>query len=89
MLERIQALAGFDGLIDPASVQVFDAPVVTDPVSDQPRRGELREVILPPPLRKEIADFINAKLGGASKAEERIAAAREDKRIEREKKKDD
>ncbi len=84
MLERIQALAGLDGLITAASVQVFDAPVVTDPVTDELRRGDLREVHLPADVRTRIADFINAELGGAAKAAERIAASRELKRIERE-----
>lgn len=84
MLERIQALAGLDGQITAASVQVFDAPVVTDPVTDEPRRGDLREVLLPLDVRQRIADAVNAELGGAAKAAERITAAREAKRIERE-----
>lgn len=84
MLERIQALAGHDGLITAASVQVYDAPVVIDPVTDLPRRGDLREVRLPLDVRQRIADAINAELGGAAKAQERLAAAREAKRIERE-----
>lgn len=88
MLERIQAFAGLDGQITAASVQVYDAPVVTDPVTDELRRGDLREVLLPLDVRQRIAAAINAELGGATRAAERLTAAREAKRQERERETD-
>lgn len=80
MLERLQCFAGLDGLISAASIQAFDAPIVTDPVTDERRRGDLIPVTLPLAVRQRIANAINAELGGPEKAAARISAAREARR---------
>lgn len=84
MLYRIQADADNTGLIKPGSLQVFDAPLVTDPVTDKIKRGDLHPVDLAADVRQRIADVINAELGGAVKSAERLTAARTKARQQRE-----
>lgn len=85
MFERIQAFADINGRITPESIDVRDADVIVDPVTDEVRRGDLRKVDLPADVRQRIADFINAELGGAEKAAERLQGARAKVLAEREK----
>jgi hypothetical protein len=77
MLERFQAFADNDGLLTAASITVFDADLTTDPVTDAVKRGPLRQADVPLAVRQEIVDFINAKLAGKNKADERLALGRQ------------
>jgi hypothetical protein len=84
MLFRVQADAGLDGVIQASSIEVFDAPLLIDPVTDQPRRGDLRQVDLSLAIRQRIADAINAELAGTTKAAERLTETRNKERQRRE-----
>ncbi len=76
MLYRIQADANRNGMIRPRDIQIYDAPLTVDPVTDEQTRGAPVLVDLPNGARQRIADAINAELEGATKASERLAAAR-------------
>lgn len=76
MLERLQVIADLNGLVTADGIEVFDAPILTDPVTDAPTRGDLRKVVLPLDVRQRLAAAINAELGGSVKAAERLSAAR-------------
>lgn len=84
MLYRIQADADNNGTIQPQSIQVFDADVITDPVTDDTTRGSLRPVDLSSTARQRIADAINAELAGPQKSAARLEAARTKAREQRE-----
>lgn len=78
MLYRIQADADMNGLLQPEGVQVFDAPIVTDPVTDQQKRGDVRMVKVPLALRQAFCDWVNQRAGGLQKYQDRLAAERAD-----------
>ena len=75
MLYRIQADANRNGMIRPRDIQIYDAPLTVDPVTDEQTRGAPVLVDLPNAARQRIADAINAELEGATKSSERLAAA--------------
>ncbi len=76
MLYRIQADANRNGMIRPRAIEIYDAPLTMDPVTDVETRGPPVLVDLPNAARQRIADAINAELEGATRAAERLAAAR-------------
>lgn len=79
MLFRIQADADVNGLLTPDRVQVFDAPLVTDPVTDEVKRGDVRQVKIPLALRQAFCDWVNQRAGGLVKYQERLANERADR----------
>ncbi len=78
MLYRIQADADSTGMLTPDRVQVFDAAVIVDPVTDIPSRGTVRQVKIPLALRQAFCDWVNQRAGGLAKYQERLAAERAD-----------
>jgi hypothetical protein len=77
----IQLLINADenGMATPSLMTIKDADTLTDAVTEAKYRGPWRDAVLTPEAKQRICDAINAEVGGAAKAAERIAAIKNKK----------
>jgi hypothetical protein len=76
MLKQLLVNGDENGLATPATMQISDADLITDQVTDQKYSGQWRPAELSTEAKQRICDAINAELGGATKAAERVITAR-------------
>lgn len=74
IIDRIQAFADASGQI--VQIEVYDAELLTDPVTDAQERGPLRMSILAEADAPALFAALNQRLAGAGKSNDRIAALR-------------